>query len=61
MIAFDVVWIPVVLTILCVGVALRPQSNTDPVGIAVLARVLWLIPILLVWLVYLALRVWGGA
>lgn len=61
MIAFDAVWIPVVLSVLLIGIALRPVNNPDPVGISLLARVLWLVPVLLVWLVYLGLRVWGGA
>ena len=54
MIAFDAVWIPILLTVLFIGIALRPTNNPDPVGISTLARVLWLIPTLLVWLIYLA-------
>lgn len=61
MIAFNGVWIAVVLTVVLIGIALRPMNNPDPVGLAYFARLLWLVPALAVWLVYLGLRVWGGA
>lgn len=47
--------IPVILTLGMLGMTLRPWESEGPYDISFLFRILWLIPILFVWVVYLAI------
>jgi hypothetical protein len=58
MIAFDAAWIPVALTVLILVLAMRPVGD-DHLGAERFMRILWTIPLLLVWLVYALVRLWG--
>jgi hypothetical protein len=59
MIAFDGVWIAVILSVLFAGIALRPMGD-NYLHQTTMVRTLWLLPIALVWVVYLLLRAGGG-
>lgn len=60
MIAFNAVWIPIVLTALILLAVIRPVG-VNHLGAERFMRILWAIPLLLVWLIYGAARWWGGA
>jgi hypothetical protein len=55
MISFNGIWIPIVLTAMILIAILRPVGD-NYLGAERFMRILWLIPLLIVWLVYLICR-----
>jgi hypothetical protein len=55
MIAFNAIWIPIVLTVLILLAVIRPVG-VNHLGAERFMRILWAIPALLVWVVYLACK-----
>lgn len=59
MITFNPLWIPIVLSALILIAVLRPVGDNH-LGAERFMRILWAIPFLLIWLVYLvAYLIWG--
>lgn len=53
-ITISAIWIPWVITIVLLGVMMRPYHVRGSYNFGPIFRVFWLIPILAVWVVYLA-------
>lgn len=53
-ITISAIWIPLVITIVLLGVMTRPYRVRGSYDFGPIFRVFWLIPILAAWVVYLA-------
>ena len=52
---FSAWWIPGLLTLVILGFMFRPEHSSDLFGMDVLLRLFWLVPLLVVWLVFFAI------
>lgn len=55
-ITFSIVWVPILLTIIMAIMMIRPYSNHGYFDLTPIFRAIWIIPILVVWLIYFAIK-----
>lgn len=52
--------VPTIMTAVMLGIMLRPYQESGWWDIGAIFRLFWLIPILAVWVAYMALKLWLG-
>lgn len=53
------IWfVPVILTAFCLGMMFRPYRSSGDWDFSVIFRVLWIVPIAILWAVYFGLMLW---
>jgi hypothetical protein len=56
MISFDIIWIPIILTISMIIIMFRPYEQENIFDFGSIFRLFWVIPILSIWIIYLIVK-----